>query len=269
MPSAKWLALCVALATPATAHDFWLNPQRFWVAPGASLPATLLVGHGQFRQRSPIPQERIHELRTLGPGGVIDQLGGLHMAQGPEDLQLSLKTPGTQVAALSTNFSATNLPSIRFNDYLQAEGLTPAIQWRARTGTADSPGRELYSRRAKALIQVGPPAAASSGVITRPIGLTLEIVPDKNPYLLKLPARLPVRIFYHSRPLAGALVKLTDLAADDKPVEMHRSDSSGRVAFTIPKRGNWLINVIWTRPTPRSNAADFETTFSSLSFGYP
>jgi hypothetical protein len=36
----------------------------------------------------------------------------------------------------------------------------------------------------------------------------------------------------------------------------------------VPPGGKWLLNVIWTQIAPASSDADFETTFSSLSFGY-
>jgi hypothetical protein len=37
----------------------------------------------------------------------------------------------------------------------------------------------------------------------------------------------------------------------------------------MPVRGQWLLNVIWTKPQPKTRETDFETTFSSLSFGVP
>jgi|HubBroStandDraft_6_1064221.scaffolds.fasta_scaffold63991_2 hypothetical protein len=71
------------------------------------------------------------------------------------------------------------------------------------------------------------------------------------------------------RPLAGALVKLTNLENDASPFEMHLTDHDGRANLTMPKSGTWLLNVIWTKSLPRSEATDFETVFSSLSFGFP
>jgi hypothetical protein len=35
----------------------------------------------------------------------------------------------------------------------------------------------------------------------------------------------------------------------------------------MPKGGTWLLNV--TKPLPSARATDFETIFSSLSFGFP
>jgi len=93
----------------------------------------------------------------------------------------------------------------------------------------DADGSENYSRLAKSIVQVG----ALDG-----------------------------------RPLAGALVKLTSLEHDAAPLEMQLTDRAGRASFTMPRDGTWLLNVIWTTPLPRSRETDFETIFSSLSFGF-
>jgi len=37
----------------------------------------------------------------------------------------------------------------------------------------------------------------------------------------------------------------------------------------MPNAGSWLLNVIWTNVLPRTEETDFETMFSSLSFGFP
>ncbi len=78
--------------------------------------------------------------------------------------------------------------------------------------------------------------------------------------------RLPVRVLYHGRPLAGALVKITDLGADAKPAAKRRTDANGRAAFVIPRGGQWQMNVVWAAPLRSDRRADFNTTFSSLTF---
>src|SRR5689334_5333089 len=41
------LAVALAAGTHgAVAHDFWLQPNEFWVRPEATVPITLQVGHG-------------------------------------------------------------------------------------------------------------------------------------------------------------------------------------------------------------------------------
>jgi uncharacterized GH25 family protein len=170
---------------------------------------------------------------------------------------------------LQTDYRAqTHLPSLRFNDYLKAEGLTPALEQRARLQLMDADGSERYSRCAKAIVQVGPSARRAQTLISKPIGLPLEIVPEVSPYDVPRSATLPVRVIYAGHPLAGALVKLTNLEHDASPFEVRNTDDQGRASFTMPSAGSWLLNVIWTKPLPRSEETDFETVFSSLSFGF-
>jgi len=253
------------------AHDFWLQPSEYWVEPDTLDSMTLQVGHGPFRQRSPIPLRRITRFQAIAPNGMaVDVHQGLRLGQGAEDGDFRLNDPGTYVLVLQTDDGAqTHLPAIRFNDYLKVEGLTPALEQRARLQRMDADGSERYSRCAKSIVQVGQPRAGLQGQVDKPVGLPLEIVPEANPYGTKRPATFPVRVLYAGHALAGALVKLTNLANDASPFEVRLTDRDGRASFTMPNAGAWLLNVIWTKPLPRSEETDFETVFSSLSFGFP
>jgi uncharacterized GH25 family protein len=252
------------------AHDFWVEPNDYWVSPEALTALTLQVGHGPYRQRSPIPARRIVRFQALAPdGAMIDLQGRLRLGSVAEDGDFQLKFPGPYVFVLQTdNQAQTHLSSIRFNDYLEVEGLTPALQERARMHRMNADGSERYSRCAKAIVQVGPTGSAPNGRVEAPVGLPLEIVPEANPYAEPRNSTLPIRVLYEGHALAGALVKLTDLNHDAAPFEMHRTDYSGHASFTLPRSGKWLLNVIWTKALPRSDETDFETLFSSLSFGF-
>jgi uncharacterized GH25 family protein len=263
-------AVILALAVPgsALAHDFWLQPQSWNVAPSVRTPFTVEVGHGAARERWQAGAERVLALRAIGPGGAAD-VRPLFVPGGEvPHLAPTFRREGLHVIALVSNNSESNLPAIRFNDFLKEEGLTPAIVHRARTGRTNAPGRELYSRRAKALVRVGRSNPADDALATRPIGLTLEVVPLRNPYSLGTNHVLPVQILFEGRPLPGALVKLTNLEFDSKPFRTMRSDAKGQAQFVVPQSGSWLVNVVWTKPIV-SQSGDFQTIFSSLTFGYP
>jgi hypothetical protein len=62
-------------------------------------------------------------------------------------------------------------------------------------------------------------------------------------------------------------VKLTNLDHDENPLEVHVTDGAGGATFSFTTSGQWLLNVIWTRALPPDAEADYETDFSSLSFG--
>ena len=268
---APFAAALLALASfPGTAHDFWLQPSPYWTDPTATVALTLQVGHGPYRQRSPIPARRIARFQAIAPDGVSTDLHSrLHLGTA-SDADAAFAMQGTHVLVLETdNRALTSLPAIRFNDYLRAEGLTPALDERERAHRTDRDGAERYARHAKALVQVGQPGNASDTPVTRPLGMPLEIVPERNPYARPHADTLPVRVLYQGHALPGALIKLTRLEHDEAPVESHRTDTAGRAVFTVPAQGSWLLNVIWTRPLPAGEDVDFETDFASLAFGYP
>jgi uncharacterized GH25 family protein len=264
------LAMTFLGILPAQGHDFWVQPADYWVIPGVDGSFTLQVGHGPFRQRSLIPLSRILRFEGIGPEELgVDLRPRLQLGGRTSDGATDFPKQGTYVLVLQTDTRAYSLlPAIRFNDYLRYEGLTPALDYRERTHRMAMDGSEKYSRQAKALLQVGKPSGPQPQV-TKPVGLVLEIVPDVDPYATPRPKTLPVHVLYRGRRLAGALVMLTNLEHDANPVEVHLTDRNGEAEFATPPSGEWLLNVIWTEVTPPSSDTDFETTFSSLSFGFP
>lgn len=261
------LIALAAVASPAVAHDFWLQPRGFQFDTPTRLPLIMLVGHGKARERWGVGPDHVVQFRSFGPDGAVDRVPALAMGGPASDAVVAFDKPGSYVLAFQSTQSASTLPYLRFNEYLTTEGLTPALAARKRAGTDKSDGRETYSRRAKVIVQIGPVAGPSAALVTRPTGLSLEIVPEKHPYALKKGEALPIRVYFEGRPVSGALVKLTNLDYDTRALETHLTDRSGRTRFAVPQRGSWLLNVVWTKPI-RDPKADFQTTFSSLTFGY-
>ncbi len=260
------LALVFA-AAPAAAHDFWIQPLRFQTGVGQPIGGTFQVGHGQYRQRWGNDVSRIPLLLDISSRGRTDQRANVR-SDATVDFVTRLNGAGLHILAMQSVYTYSNLPALRFNDYIKAEGLALPIAYRARTSATTLPGRERYSRRAKALIEVGAQTAANTALVTRPIGLKLEIVPEKNPYALDRTRRLPVHVLFNGKRLPGASVKLTSLEFDARPIESEITDRAGRATFTVPPVGDWLLNVIWSVPVAGDSQADFDTTFSSLTFGY-
>ena len=252
-------------ANAVAAHDFWVQPRDFVADPGVAVPMLIEVGHGQFRQRWSAPIERITTFAAVGPAGTKDIRSALRPAGAASDADVSFSAPGSYIVVLETSRSESILPSIRFNDYIKAEGIVPALATRAAAKTTDAPGREFYSRRAKALVRIGA-GTTPQPQIMRPAGLTLEIVPGVDPTAPGFDLTLPVTILYEGRPLPGAFVKLTNLDFDGRPVATHLTDAKGQAVFAIPFKGLWQMNVVWTKPI-KDPRADFDTVFSSLTFG--
>ena len=150
-----------------------------------------------------------------------------------EDGQLHFQAPGTYVVVLETDNRARTLD-----------------------------GAESYSRHSKALVQVGSSATAQA---TEPLGMALEIVPDVNPY--SIAGTLPIHVLFEGKPVARALVELTNLENDAAPIAAHLTDEHGGCSFAVPAGGRWLLNVVWRKLRSENEETPYESYFSSLSFG--
>jgi dipeptidyl aminopeptidase/acylaminoacyl peptidase/uncharacterized GH25 family protein len=271
MMTTRMSALCALLMTlvvshEASAHEFWLQPKQFWWEPAQSMPLSLRVGHGDHSARSRIPSRRITRFEVIGPGD--EALDLRSQARPGEDTELRFDAPGSYIVVLATdNQARSDLPADRFNEYLRAEGLTPALAAREQAGLTRADGSERYSRQAKSLVQVG--ISQQQSHVTQAVGLRLEIVPEINPYAEPRPSQLPVRVLFEGKPLAGALVKMSNPTEASKLAVSRISDEQGRAVFDMPSQGQWLMHVAWTQVLPAADEADFDTVFASLTFGLP
>jgi len=62
----------IGVGARAAAHDFWIQPTRWEVGPRESFQLRLEVGHGPYRQRSPIAVRRV--IRFEAVARLLDSL---------------------------------------------------------------------------------------------------------------------------------------------------------------------------------------------------
>ena len=263
--SHRWVPLVVAaLALSGStlfAHDMWIEPTTFFPEPGVIVGARLRVGQDLIgdplrRDAALINQFVVEDAegrRSLVGRNGADPAGLLRVA-----------SPGLLVIGYHSNPSAVEQTADKFNQYLKEEGLEAVTALRTRLGQTGGV-RELFSRCAKSLVLSG---SASKTQGDRPLGFTLELVAERNPYALTAGQELPVRLMYESRPLTGALVVAINR---DNPSEKLavRSDTDGRVRFRLPRGGMWLIKAVHMIPAQPAAHAEWESFWASLTFELP
>lgn len=256
-------------AVSAQAHDFWLQPQSFQIHEAGTAPLTIEIGHGADRNSWAAPLHRVVRFDAHHANGVTDLQPALHRVNQSPELKPKLSASGLNLISMDTTHAFSELDGATFTDYLTKEGLTPALTQREIIRTQDQPGRELYSRRAKTLVRIGEPQPGDERVATSAIGQTLEIIPLANPYSLTADEGLLIEVRYQGKPLSGALVKLRQLDEGEEVFAEHTTDENGQTNFSFPHSGTWLLAVIWTRSLSGNPDAEWDTTFSSLSIGWP
>jgi uncharacterized GH25 family protein len=255
----------VALAFPASigAHDFWILPTSFQPAAGAAVGLHLFVGEHFVGERVPRSAAQIERFFVVGPAGVRDVIGRDGMD--PAGV-LRADAPGTWVVGYRSRPSRVELAAPAFEQYLRDEGLEHVIAERARVGESAAPAREQFSRSVKSILTVGATSGAEAAM--RPLGLTLELVPQRDPRQSNL-AGLPLRLLYNGMPLANAqIVGFRQDHREAGPVEPAakvRTDRDGRA--TVPSApGRWLIKAVQMRRADAGSGVEWESIWTSLTF---
>jgi uncharacterized GH25 family protein len=255
-------ALLIPLSLPVFAHDMWIEPTAFLPETGQIVGVRLRVG--QDLLGDPLPR-----VASLVNQFVFEDAAGRKPIIGREGSDpagfVRVAMPGMLVLGYRSNPSPVELPAEKFNQYLKEEGLDPIVALRAHRSETGMKAREIFSRCAKALVLSGRPTQAQGD---RRLGFTLELVAERNPYMLRAGEDLPVRLTYENRPLAGALVvAMNRLNAGERVAA--RTDKEGRVRLSLRADGMWMIKAVHMTPAPAGSNADWSSFWASLTFEMP
>jgi len=253
--AAGLLMLAALPGAAALAHDFWLEPSTFRPAAGATVAVGLRVGEdflGDPVLRASSSIERF-VVRERG------REGDVRGVEGGDPAGWFQAREGAAVVAYASRPAPVELAPERFEAYLRRQGLEWVIAARERDGERGDPGRELFTRQAKAILAGARPFGAAS----RPIGLRYEIVPVGDPSFAASTFR--GRALYEGEPAAGALVTAL-LRGDPKLRLTTRSDRGGGFAFRLPRPGVWLVESVWMVEAPLLSRADWQSFWASLTF---
>ncbi|MDQ3489098.1 MAG: DUF4198 domain-containing protein [Acidobacteriota bacterium] len=260
---ALFLVLCVLVTgVSALAHDLWIEPSAFLANTTKVIAVKLRVGVDLLGDPVPRDPALIDRFIAVGRAGSKPIIG--RDGEDPAGV-LRVADAGLVIIGYSSKPSHIVLPAQKFNDYLTEEGLEAIAALRSKRNETNAEAREAFARCAKALISSGPITAAD---VDRPLGFTLELVAEKNPYGLQAGQSLPVRLLYKNQPLAGALVVAVNRRNPSAKVAA-RSGKDGRVTFKLAEPGMWLVKAVHMTPAPAGADAQWESFWASLTFELP
>lgn len=259
-------ALTVAAYAPLSlAHDFWLEPTQFHFEEASPVAVQFKVGHKEDIDSWNLTWDKIVALRNYTSTGVEDMAAGIIPKSSllPGVAKTSILQAGSYIIGFESYHSTSVLEAEKFNDYAKKEGLKEVVEYRKDKGLEGYDGEELYSRKAKAIVQVGETLTDN---VTKPIGHTLEIVPLSHPFTLGEDNRLTVQVLFKGKPLQDALIDSVPLKNATHETQSFLTDENGQATFTFKESGAVKLNCVWGVPLKSNIKADFETYFSSLTF---
>ena len=256
------LAICLAF-TPASAHEYWIEPAKSRATAGETVPVTMAVGQNFVGSSQIYIPDRTVRFDVIGPEGTVSAAAGF--AADPAGT-VTIGAPGLYTVVFQNVGNLIELDPETFETYARLDGLEHALDARAAAGMEDSPAREHYTRFPKTWVLSGD---ASAGVgATHPVGMTYELVPQRNPFSVVAGETLKVQALYHGLPLRGVLIQAFHKQTETR-VETARSDGNGMAELTLPMAGRWMITSVHLIPADSDPDLDWESFWASIVFDLP
>ncbi len=252
------------LANSLAAHDFWLIPPAK-IVPGQKTLIQANVGM-DFPNSEHAPEPAKFKRRFLiTPEGREEELATAGKKDKSGLLAFTPAKAGVYILAVETHPKVITLEADAFNAYLVADGLPHIYRLRVKENTLAQAAKERYSKSVKTLVQVGK---GGQGDPCRVLGMTLEIVPLRNPFQCKTGTTLPVRVLFQSKPLAEANVGWQHPGDGETARGYVRTDDKGAALIPLARTG--LITLRLTHMTrPKAKDYEWESFWSTLTFLLP
>ena len=240
------------------AHDTWLIPDRFEVASKSAITLDLTSGMAFPKLETGPKRERVQAAPCRLAGRTFEMTD---ISAGPNSLRLK---SGLSEAGIATFWvklppKSIELKPAEVQEYLD-EIDVPANLRKQWTEMEPKRWREVYTKHPKTFVRVGDPKTDRSWA--EPVGMALEIVPEKDPTTLREGDELAVRVLKNDVPYAD--FSLNAVAAGETKGETRKTDSAGRVTFRFNKAGAWLLRGTDLRKSTKSDA-DWESDFTTLT----
>ncbi len=254
-----FLATLAALSlSPASGHEFWIDPQSHQVDSGEEIIADIRVGQNFDGPSYPYipPNFRLFELaRGKARAEVEGRFGDRPaMFQAAEVAGLAIVLHVTTGSRLVYNELG------KFRTFVEHKDAAWTLEAHRERGLPEAGFAELYTRYAKSLVAVGDGAGQD-----RAYGLETEIVALENPYVDDLSDGVDVRVSYKGAPRASTQVEVFEKAPDGSVlVSTTRTDANGVATVPVKPGHRYMLDAVVLREPAADIAAAHEVVWESL-----
>ncbi len=257
------LLIC-CLVISVRAHDLFLKFDTYFLRPNSQ--ATVRLLNGSFRaSEGVVARDRMRDVSLVAPDGKISHPEATMWRDGGKTSLLNVQTggAGTYVVGVSIKPREIDLKAKDFNEYLAHDGLPDTLAARRKEGELSKDVRERYSKHVRAIFQVGD---ARTDTYRTPLGYSVEIIPQQNPYDLRVGQTLEVLCTLDGHPLVNQFV----LAGRETRGRMSRetgarTDAAGIARFKLGGAGKWYVKMIHMTPVT-NGSVNYESKWATLTF---
>jgi len=258
------LVASLLMVLSASAHDLFLKLDSYFLAP--NMKATVQMLNGTFQSSEGIVRrERMRDISLIAPDAGISAAKSISWRDLEKTTTMEIQTgrPGTYVVGISTKPREIDLKAADFNDYLKHDGIPDILAKRTKDGELGKDIRERYSKHVRAIFQVG---SARTEEYKTSLHYPVEIIPQSNPYSLKVGQTLPVLCTLDGKPLVDQFVIAGWESVDRRLHSLDtRTDAKGIARFKLMAAGKWYVKMIYMAAS-NEPGINYESKWATLTF---
>jgi len=257
----KFLSLLLFIAAAAGAHDLYLRSTPFHLTKLGSVKLSMYLAEAFPGKAEKWRGEKTAHFQVVGPNGTIELEG-----KRESDPSVELSANGTYLIAWSSTPSYITIDSKHFEEYVRLEGYKNVLEDRKKNGKSNADGSEKYSRNLKTFVQVG---GKTTDNFSHALGTTIEIIPGRNPYTLKVGDELSVQLLFNGKGVPDARVMATfdGFSLDhDVYAQTVQTNANGIAKIRITKPGIWMVRANQMVPLTGDPKAEWESFWSNCVF---
>ena len=252
---------------PAKAHEFWIDPVEYKVAPGEEVVANLRVGEDfEGSAQSYIPRnfkrfQFVQNGAAKDVQGVVGDRPAVRMTADDAGLVVLIHQ--------TTDLALTWATWEKFSNFVKHKDAEWVIDEHLAKGFDKEKVREVYSRYAKSLIAVGD--GAGKDVIT---GMITEIVALENPYTGNMNDGINVGVLYKGKPRKAVQVEVFEMSPGGG-VRVFTTKTNGKGVAVVPvKPGHkYMLDSVVVLPATKTTTVGkpflWESLWANLTFEVP
>ena len=241
-----------------SAHDTWLIPRTVHVQPGSKTQLMLTSGMFFPRLETSIKPDRIDVARCRLNGN-NQEIASLSSAAKALVLTTALNVAGIASCWVELKPRQLELTPKLVEEYFAEIEADPEIRQEWRNMREPKRWREVYVKHAKTFVSVGETHDDSW---REPVGMALELVPEKDPTALQKGDDLPVRVLRNGTPMSG--FKIGFVYEGEATGAFRSTDAEGRAVFNLGRAGRYLLRGTDLRRSAKPDL-EWESDFTTLT----
>ena len=256
--------MLLLIVVAAQGHDLFLKLDSYFLQPNTKAIVRVLNGSFQ-KSEGAVARERLANLSLHGPdlGAASAESIVWRVEEKTSTMEIQTGETGTYLVGISTKPREIALKAADFNEYLKHDGIPDILAARKKNNEHTKDVRERYSKHVRAVFQVGD---KHSDDYKKPLDYPVELIPQQNPYALKVGGTITVLCLLDGKPIANQFVMAGWESSDSKTHAINvRSDSNGLARIRLAGAGKWFIKFIHMTPISEPNL-NYESKWASLTF---